>query len=317
MYDTFKSHEDFATSLSAKPPETICTPSQYDSDIDDCYPFDHEMAPPVTGTAANSFVSNAITDVDHNGYAETADDVSGTQFTAQETEAQKRLVETVLSALAPSLQNCIEDCVAASIQAPQAVIAAQKSPVQSSVSAHDDNNSAASYFSPPPSLDDYNPTSVYDSDDEPTQFATPAYTSVVCPPVSQLPASQLSSSQLRIARMARGRAKNQLRHEKKTRAWRAMAQRPMDYRDTTDTDTETGHTTRIAAQRLAWDTRETAREAERLEVLTRYATRKLIRQEHEKAWRAENDTLSEAPLHLVTNRVTKNGKVLEDTAWFL
>ena len=115
-----------------------------------------------------------------------------------------------------------------------------------------------------------------------------------------------------VARMARRRAKNQLRHEKKTAAWRAMAQPPTDFSITANS--ETRHATPEAARKLAWNT---AREARRLERLTRNATLKLIRQEHEKAWKAENDTLTDAPLHLVTNRVTKNGQVLEDTAWFL
>jgi hypothetical protein len=50
-----------------------------------------------------------------------------------------------------------------------------------------------------------------------------------------------------------------------------------------------------------------------LEILTRDAARVLNREKHEQAWKAKNDTLTDAPLHLVTNRVTKNGQVERDT----
>jgi hypothetical protein len=296
MYDsTLLPHEDFTTTLSLKPPEIVYPPSRYDWDIDECYPFTHEMAPSVTGTAANYFVSHAITEVDHDRFAGTADDVSGTQFSAKETEAQMELVKTVLSALAPSLQKFGDDCIAASTKAAQDAISAQRPGVPSWVSAADDYNSAASYVSlPPPVVDDFQ-TSGSNTDGEAIISHTPSYTSPVSPP-----ASQLSSTQLRNARMARRRAKKQLRHEKKTAAWRAMAQPPTDFRATADSET----------RHAAWNT---DREARRLEKLTRDAARFLNREKHEQDWKAKNDTLSDAPLHLVTNRVTKNGQVERDT----
>jgi hypothetical protein len=297
--DTSVSEMDFHLSLD--PPLT--TPYDDESlipdrarylDTDDVYPFTDETTAFVPEPTADSMVSGVNTEVDHDRYTETADDVSGTQFTAQETEAQKRLVETVLSALAPSLQKCMKDCVTASTQAAKAVINAQQSRDQSSV-LQSDNTSAAPYLSPPPSLDNLNQNSVYDSDHEPTRFDTSFHTSAGSPP-----ASQLSSTQLRNARMARRRAKRQLRHEKKTAAWRAKAQPPTDFRVTADSETRAA----------AWNT---DREARRLEKLTRDAARFRNRQNHEEAWKAKNNTLSDAPLHLVTNRVTKNGQVERDT----
>jgi hypothetical protein len=303
-------HEDFTTTLSIKPPQDIFPQTLYGSipdppqaryldteHYDDVYPPADEITAFVPEPAADTFVSNAFTELDHDPVADTATG-SINQFTAEQTAAHKHLVNTLLTALGShleeSLQQCMEVCVTASTKAAQAVIDSQKSPDESSV-LQSDNTSAAPYVSPPPSLADVDQTSVYDSVHGPKRFDTSFHTSAVSPP-----ASKLSSSQLRNARMARRRAKRQLRHEKKTAAWRAKAQPPTDFRATADSET----------RHAAW---KTDREAWRLEKLTRDAARFLNREKHEQDWKAKNDTLSDAPLHLVTNRVTMNGHVLRDS----
>jgi len=197
------SRMDFTTTLNPKASRTENPQSLYeiespasDANDDDVYPFADETTPFAPDAAADGLVSNAITEHDHDPAANTATG-SLNHFTAEQTAAHKYFVNKLLSAIGPtiqeSLQQCMKVCVAASAQAAQAVIDAQKSPVQSSVSAPDDNNSAVFYITPPHSLDDYNSTSVYDSDHEPTQSATPSYTSVMSPPASRLSSSQLRS----------------------------------------------------------------------------------------------------------------------------
>jgi hypothetical protein len=257
--DTSVSGTDFR--LNLQPPST--TPCEDESlipdrarylDSDDVYPPADETTAFVSEPAADSMVSGVNTELDHNRYAETADDVSGTRFTAKETEAQKRLVETVLSALAPSLQKCMKDCVAASTQAAQAVIDAQKFPVQSSVSAADDNNSAASYVSlPPPVVDDFQ-TSGSNTDGEAIMSHTPSYTTAVSPPASQLSAFALDN-----IRMAERKAKMKIRKRKKKAARRAMSQAPTDSRVTADWET------RKAARDLESETQKATRERDQLE----------------------------------------------------
>jgi hypothetical protein len=291
--DTSVSGTDFR--LNLQPPST--TPCEDESlipdrarylDSDDVYPPPNEKTALVTEPAAESVVSGVNPELDHNRYAETADDVSGTQFTAKETDAKREIVEAVLSGLALTLQNFRDDCVAASTKAAQDAIGAQRTGVPSWVSAADESNSAASYLSPTPSLADLNHTSVYDSVHEPTIFQTPSYTSVVSPPASELSSPSLAPTDLSIekarkkgkarkkkkiaARLAatRGTANSRVTADWETRqatrlrehqAWQeGRATRELDFqkqRAARDLDRET----REAARNLDWETRKATREA--------------------------------------------------------
>jgi hypothetical protein len=324
-------HEDFTTTLSIKPPQVIYPQTLYGSipdppqaryldteHYDDVYPPADEITAFVPEPAADTFVSNAFTELDHDPVADTATG-SINQFTAEQTAAHKHLVNTLLTALGShleeSLQQCMEVCVTASTKAAQAVIDSQKSPDESSV-LQSDNTSAAPYVSPPPSLGNFNQNSVYDSVHRPTRIDTSFHTSAGSPPASQR--SPPMSALLTVATQ-KSRKKAKGRRKKKEAARRAV------------TGTTSGWETRKAARDLDWDAREAAREAWKLERQTRDDTRSRVQQERAEAAKAERvarraeviarDTRSDGTngtkLHLVTKRVTEGGKVLKDSAWFL
>jgi hypothetical protein len=246
-------------------------------DSDDVYPADDETTAFVTEPAADTMVSGVNTELDHNRYTETADDVSGTQFTAKDTDAKREIVEAVLPGLAPTLQRFRDDCVAASTKAAQDAIGAQRPGVPSWVSAANDYNPAASYLSPPPSVVDYFGTSGYNIDDEAITSQTPSYTSVVSPPASELSPSSLSPTDLSVKKA---------RKEAKARKKKKIAARLAATRETANShvtaDWETRKATRLREQQ-AWQESKATREldfqkqrvARDLDRATREAARKL------------------------------------------
>ena len=333
--------------LSLKPPPTklyddeFLNPDQACSLYsDDVYPFADETTTFAPDAAADSLLSNPITEHDHDPAADTATG-SLNQFTAEQTAAHKDFVNKLLSAIGPtiqeSLQQCMKVCVAASIQAAQAVIDAQKSRDESSV-FRPDNTPAASYLSPPPSLDYLNQTPVYDSDHEPTRFDTSFHTSAGSPPARELSSPALTTTDLSV----KARKKARLRRKKKRAARLAATRDTADSHFTADWETRQASRLREqqtwqeskatreldfkrqrAAQELVWTTEEAARKARSLEAETRKAIRdrqlKEDRSRRLAPWAeqtGQNGSSDGNHDTMITNRVTDNGEVLENTVEF-